>query len=181
MSEYTFTQLRAHYGTGRSYVIRGEGRNRVYGYRKGIQCDAGDIEAHEWCRLVTELINQSGEQLLQQQLREFVKANYWRMDKEELEIYALKLHVCRIFDDPVWVCFIKFNKIYRPEVLESTRLIWIETECCKAPGEIPYIRFLKDQSGGMTCCPHCGRWSYFTVPEETGNLPERNDSNEKAC
>ena len=31
----TFADLRVHYYTGRSYLISGEGRNKVFGYRHG--------------------------------------------------------------------------------------------------------------------------------------------------
>ena len=64
MNEYTFSDLRCHYQTGRSYVVSGEGRNRVYGYRTGVQCNLGDIEQKEWCEIVKELIHRKGEQEL---------------------------------------------------------------------------------------------------------------------
>ncbi len=173
MSEYTFADLRSRYGTGVSYVIRGEGRNRVYGYRSGVMCSLGNIEVHEWRQLVQNLINQSGEQDLHQQLREFMASSYWKMDKESFEHYALELHAARIFDDPQWVDFIGFNSKYRPDVLQSTRLIWILPECCNKPGRIPYARLMKNQSGeNPTCCPHCGRWSPFKLIEE--EITERN-------
>ena len=53
-NEITFAALRCHFQTGRSYVISGEGRNRVYGFRSGVQCDLGDIEKSEWIRMVKE-------------------------------------------------------------------------------------------------------------------------------
>ena len=40
----TFSDLRAHYGTGRAYLISQKGREKKYGYRKGIQTDIGDLE-----------------------------------------------------------------------------------------------------------------------------------------
>lgn len=181
MRDFDFAQLRARYGTGRSYTIRGEGRYRECGYRSGIQCAAGDIEVHEWRRMVMALINQYGEQKLHQQLREFLKKHFWKMDREALEHYALELHACRIFDDPLWVSFIEFNKAYRPNVLESTRLVWILPECCMAPGQITHARLLQDQSGERTCCPHCGRWSHFQILNESDTLIERKESYEKTC
>ena len=56
MREFTFDDLRCRHFTGRSYIKSGEGRNRVYGYRTGIQCDLGDVEQSEWFRMVRELI-----------------------------------------------------------------------------------------------------------------------------
>ena len=35
MSEISFADLRCRFQTGRSYIVSGEGRNRVYGYRSG--------------------------------------------------------------------------------------------------------------------------------------------------
>ena len=37
----TFADLRVHYYTGRSYLISGEGRDKVFGYRHGVMTDIG--------------------------------------------------------------------------------------------------------------------------------------------
>ena len=73
MSELSFAALRCRYQTGRSYVVSGEGRNRIYGYRNGVQCDLGDIERKDWCEMVRELIQREGEQELYQQLLQHLK------------------------------------------------------------------------------------------------------------
>ena len=73
-NEITFAALRCHFQTGRSYVISGEGRNRVYGFRSGVQCDLGDIEKSEWIRMVKEHISRQGEEELHQHLLECVQA-----------------------------------------------------------------------------------------------------------
>lgn len=39
----TFADLRVHYYTGRSYLISGEGRDKVFGYRHGVMTDIGDL------------------------------------------------------------------------------------------------------------------------------------------
>ena len=57
-----------HYYTGRSYLISGEGRDKVFGYRHGVMTDIGDLPEAEWTRLAKQLIRQSGEQELYQQL-----------------------------------------------------------------------------------------------------------------
>ena len=72
-NEITFAALRCHFQTGRSYVISGEGRNRVYGFRSGVQCDLGDIEKSEWIRMVKEEISRQGEEELHQQLLQHLK------------------------------------------------------------------------------------------------------------
>ena len=114
----TFTELRVHYRTGRAYTISGSGRDRVTGYRSGIMCDLGDIEESEWCQMVRDLIDQSGEKELHNQLLEYIRETYpWCKTKAEREQEALELHTCRIFDNKKWVSFTEFNQKYRPEVL----------------------------------------------------------------
>lgn len=116
----TFSDLRAHFGTGRAYLISQYGREKKYGYRKGIQTDIGDLEVSEWKRLVRELIERAEEQELQEQLVEWVKSHYkWLHTKDEVELYALKLHAFRIFDNKEWVGYLAFNQAYRPEILNK--------------------------------------------------------------
>lgn len=59
--ELTFADLRHHFGTGRAYIKSGSGRDRVYGYRRGIMTDIGDIEESEWKGLMLDLIQRSNE------------------------------------------------------------------------------------------------------------------------
>ena len=90
-NEITFAALRCHFQTGRSYVISGEGRNRVYGFRSGVQCDLGDIEKSEWIRMVKEEISRQGEQELHQQLLQHLKdQNYAKESRAEIEFKALQ-------------------------------------------------------------------------------------------
>lgn len=164
MSELTFEDLRIHYGTGRAYTISGKGRDRVMGYRVGMQCNLGDIEVSEWIAMVKELIVQSGEQELYEQLYTHMKEhNYRKATRSELEQEVLELHAARIFDDPLWVDFIPFNKRFRPQVLQSVRLIWVKNTCCRKPGQVTQV-LLEAQAGRDTiCCPYCGRWTEFEI------------------
>ena len=165
MSELSFAALRCRFQTGRSYVISGEGRNRVYGYRTGVQCDLGDIERTEWADMIRELIQQKGEQKLQQQLLQHLKDhNYAKETKAELEFKALELHADRIFDNELWVDFLVFNQKNRPEVIASTRLILIMPECCKNPGYLTQTSYEENES--YNYCPHCGRWTEISLAEE---------------
>ena len=68
MSEFTFLDLRCRFQTGRSFVVSGKGRNRIYGYRNGVQCALGDLERSKWCELAREMIDLKGEQELHKQL-----------------------------------------------------------------------------------------------------------------
>lgn len=163
MSDLSYANLRCHYQTGRSYVISGEGRNRVYGYRTGVQCNLGDIEQKEWCQMVRDLIQREDEQKLYQQLLQHLKDhNYAKESIKELEFKALQLHASRIFDNEAWVDFLKFNRKYRPEIASSARLVWIVPECCKSPGEVTQTMLDSHKHiDNRACCPHCGRWVRF--------------------
>lgn len=120
--ELTFEDLREHFGTGRAYIKSGTGRDRVYGYRSGVMTNIGDIEESEWAELMMDLIERSGEQELQDLLRRWAKDHCaWLHSKREIEMYALRLHSSRIFENPNWVALEQFNTQYRgqslPEVI----------------------------------------------------------------
>ena len=118
--DLSFADLRVHYGTGRSNVISGFGRNCKREYRRGVQTNLGDLKISEWTRLMHALIAHVGEQQLHSMLIEWVRQNYpWNWSKGEIEHYALKLHACRIFGDPKWIDYIPFNRKYRPDVLKG--------------------------------------------------------------
>ena len=69
MSEISFADLRCRFQTGRSYIVSGEGRNRVYGYRNGVQCALGDLERSQWSEMASDLIERKGEQELYKKLK----------------------------------------------------------------------------------------------------------------
>ena len=77
---------------------------------------------------------------------------------------ALQLHISRIFDNPRWVNFIPFNREYRPEVLEHANLVTVINECCGKPGEVTQEQ-IDGACTGTVACPHCGRWSSFSIVE----------------
>ena len=165
MSELTFEDLRVHFGTGRAYTISGKGRDRVMGYRVGMQCDLGDIEISEWIAMVKELIVQTGEQELYEQLHTHMKEhNYTKATKSELEQQVLELHAARTFDNPLWVDFIPFNKRFRPEVLRTVKLVSVMPECCKKAGFLTEARYReRDPNCDENFCPHCGRWTKISL------------------
>ena len=71
-ADLTFEDLRAHFGTGRSYIKSGSGRDAVYGYRSGVMTNIGDIEENEWAQLMMDLVIRSGETALQEQISDRV-------------------------------------------------------------------------------------------------------------
>ena len=165
MAELTFEDLRCHYQNGRALLISGEGRNRVYGYRTGVQCKLGDIERSEWIQMVKDAIDRAGEQALYEQLLQHLKDhNYTRASRAELEFKALALHASRIFDDELWVDYLQFNQKYRTEVIDPTRLVLLMPDCCKKAGQLTWARFEENREYG--CCPHCDRWTEIRLLEE---------------
>lgn len=161
--ELTFENLRDKYGTFRSERIT-DGRlgEKRYRSRVGVQTEVGDIVEPLWMNLVKDLIIQSGEETLYKQLKAFLQINRGRIqEKNSLEKEALELHAARIFDNPMWVCFIPFNKKYRPEILETADLVTIITDCCNKPGKVTKQRIEWNKYYKGTDCPHCGKLSSF--------------------
>lgn len=159
----TFEDLRMHYRTGRSVLISGTGRDRKYGYRHGVQCNLGDLEEADWVSQVKDLIERSGEKQLYNELLEWCKENnFARESEKDLRFRALELHASRIFDDERWVDYLAFNRRYRPEVIDPSRLRWIRTECCNKPAQTT-IKLIEEIYDNRTSCPICGRWSFFEV------------------
>lgn len=110
MSNYTFSELRWHYMTGRPYVVSGVGRNRVMGYRHGVMCNLGDLELSDWQQRVLSLIEQSGEMELYKKLIAYVKAHYpWCRTVSAIELKALQLHAARIFENLSWSGYAQFR------------------------------------------------------------------------
>lgn len=171
IGELKFSDLRVHYGTGWAVHISGTGRNKKFRYRHGMMTDLGDLEIYEWKSLLNALIEHHGEQEIQQQLRQWSRAECrWLHSEDEVEEYALSLHAARIFEDPAWAGYVPFNRQYRPEILETAKLVWIKTSCCQEAGQVT-----KEQLDKAVCmndrirCPHCGRYSefYTCTPEDT--------------
>ena len=118
----TFADLRVHYYTGRSYLISGEGRNKVFGYRHGVMTDIGDLPEAEWTRLAKQLIRQSGEQKLYQQLFAWEREqSHWEQSSSQFDLDVLSLHMARLPDNPAWCDFIPFNRKYRPKCFAKQR------------------------------------------------------------
>ena len=110
--ELTFADLRIHYYTGHSYLISGEGRNKVIGYRSGVMTDIGDLSEDEWIGLAKQLIHQSGEQELYQQLLTWEKEHrHWKRKEPQLELDVLSMHIARLPDDPAWCDFMQLSQL----------------------------------------------------------------------
>lgn len=165
--DLTFENLEYKYGTGRSYTISGTGRDRVLGYRCGVQTKLGDIELSEWMDLMRMVIEQAGEQKLHADLVQWESEhNYCRRKKADLEQYALELHSSRIFDNPAWVDFIPFNARYRPEAILGVDTLDVFMSCCKKWGTVTKIQTENyKQNEKYVSCPFCGRFAKYHFNE----------------
>lgn len=95
IQELTCEQIRIHFGTGRSILVSGTGRDKKYTYRSGCMTDIGDILDADWFALARFIIERDGEQDLYNGLVEYVNGCAWLRSKSEREEYALDLHMAR--------------------------------------------------------------------------------------
>lgn len=161
-SALTFENLR---WSGESGVdtSTGKGAYKKVSYRTGVMTKLGDIEIKVWMQLMEQLIERSGEQWLLDALFQWEKEHsYAKTSAAKLRESALELHSAWIFDNPAWVCYLPFNKQYRPAVLEQAHIVTVVNECCGLPGEVTLEQIDRAFDGGI-CCPHCGRWSKFAI------------------
>lgn len=165
MTKTRLGDLCCHYQTGRSYIVSGEGKNRVYGYRNGVQCNLGDIERSEWVKMVKHAIQMAGEQELFTHLLDYLdEHNHSKEASKELEFQALQMHAARLFDNEEWVDFLEFNQKYRPNIIVSTMIVRVKPDCCKKVGTITKAMLdAHSKPDDLICCPHCGRWTHFKV------------------
>lgn len=75
--------------------------------------EEGDIEIEEWTARIKQVIESHGEQEITDRLIEYVQQLPWARDEsiKDIEIYALKLHADRIFENPMWVGYKDFHGI----------------------------------------------------------------------
>ncbi len=159
----TFDDLRLQNGTGRAILLSGSGRDKKYSYRCGVQCRLGDIEQSEWMQMMRSLIERSGEELLHRQLLCWYKEHsYLKESSEQTALSVLEQHSMRLFDDPMWVDYLKFNQRYRPEMLADVTVAAVRSACCNTPFLTTQALLEKTQNG-TTCCQICGRWSEYEV------------------
>ena len=158
----SFSTLKWGVGTGID-TSTGKGAYKKASYRLGVMTELGDIEETLWYQLMEQLIERQGEQCLLDFLIQWEREhNYRKQSAADIRKEALQSHSHRIFDNPRWVCFIPFNRQFRPSVLEQARIVTVINECCGLPGEVTREQ-IDGAHSGTVCCPHCGRWSPFEI------------------
>lgn len=163
VSSLTYEDLCPHYGTGQA-ISKGTGRDKSYTYRQGKATNIGDIELSIWISLVKGLIERNGEQELYEKLKEFMREYGFPDVEKSLNKTPLDMFARRIFDDPEWVDYLKFNQKYRPEVVKKSKLVTVVCSCCNKPGSIT-VEML-NKAVDSVYCPICGRYSEFVVIDQ---------------
>lgn len=164
MEHLSFEDIRWRYGVFHP-TSTGAGRDKQYSAWIGVQTSLGEIEKGVWYQAAEALIQKAGEQKLLEALTDWEsRHNYAKDSARTVRHKALQLHISRIFDNPRWVNFIPFNREYRPEVLEHASLVTVINECCGKPGEVTQEQ-IDGACTGTVACPHCGRWSSFSIVE----------------
>jgi hypothetical protein len=81
----SYADIRPHYGTFRSILISGSGRNKVFKNRTGIMTNIGDIEESEWLDLAIAVVDSKGDNAEFQKTLEWVKrqSKYNRLKTEK--------------------------------------------------------------------------------------------------
>ena len=168
VSKISFEDIYIHYSTGRSIVKDiYSPYSRRSSYRSGFMTNLGDIEHSVWMRLAEKVIELAGETKLFQHMNEHLKQDSfpWIKSREERWETALEYHCARLFDSPLWIDYISFNREYRPDVLERANIIWIAYSCCQLPFEVTQQRY--DSYFHIQAiynrCPFCGQESEHKV------------------
>ena len=164
LSDLTFEDLCPHYGTGRSmFTGRDRYGGKMYSYRSGIATNMGDVEISVWKKLAIRLIERAGETELFSSLKNFQDENRCGSNSD-FEQHVLELHIRRVFDDPAWVGFVKFNKLYRPVILKKANLLRVICCCCEQEGVVTRERIDRD-GPDKVICPVCGKYSEYRICE----------------
>lgn len=180
LGSITFEEIRWQYGVFRCDST-GAGRDKRYFPWHGVKTKLGEIEEKEWYSLAETLIKYKREESLLNHLIQWGKRHdFLNSSPSEIHREALQLHAARIFDNPEWVGFISFNQEYRPQVLESANLVLVCMDCCSESGFITQEQ-INRATNGTVPCPHCGRWSKYTVLERPLKSGVLNASFEQDC
>lgn len=165
LSVVTVADIRWQHGTFRTFSS-GSGRDKKYWSRSGVQTSIGDVQEELWYRIAEHVAKRDGEGWLVDALVEWECVhNYRELKSAELREEALCSYSHRLFDNPRWVLYIPFNRKFRPQVLETAGLVTIMPNCCNIPGETTQAQ-IDHAYQHQICCPHCGRWTEFSIVGE---------------
>lgn len=148
------------YATGQGQTT-GAGRNKQHSYRQGVQTPVGDIELSVWIKAAEYIVERDGLQEELEHLRPYA-IDYGGgsiLSKQISHASLLDMCLSAIYRNPVWVSFVPYNRQYHPELLNTTSMVEVVTDCCQIRCEVPTVQIhTEDRS---VHCPVCGRWTSF--------------------
>lgn len=157
------------YATGVA-ISHGSGRDKKYSYRSGVMTELGDIEESLWYQLAEGISKRDGDEWLVDALTEWeCEHNYTGESAKGLRKKALQAYIDQLCDNPRWVGYIPFNRVYRPDVLKRTHIVTVINYCCWKPGQVTQEQ-IDSANQQKVYCPHCGRFSTYTILD-SGELP----------
>lgn len=166
-TQLTRENLRYMHGTGQEISFKNSQGNKVSNYRVGVQTALGDIEISLWMELVRKLIEQENDQEIFEQLLEWEMDNNHIGSKSKNDILreAMQSYTYRIYDNKAWVDYVRFNRIYRPEVLDNdSMLITVNLVCCGKKCRVPLEQIQHNHEAPDTIpCPYCGNYTTFRI------------------
>ena len=157
--------LIALHETGKSVLVSGAGKDKVFRYRVGKQTPIGDIEQSVWKVLVYRLAEKCGEEKLLEQYREWVKTNVsWIQNKKTAEMGAMELYVSNQHLNRKWWGYVSFNRAYYPERLnDDPSLLSVIPDCCRKQFRVPPEGIRQNHlEQQVISCPYCKDSSKFT-------------------
>ncbi|MCD7991935.1 MAG: hypothetical protein LUK37_09220 [Clostridia bacterium] len=157
--------IRFLFGTGMG-MTKGRGRDKEKFFRKGVQTEIGDIREDVWYQLAEQVIGLHGETWLLEALETWYREmKHYPRHGFDVHKMALELHSNRIFNSEGWIDYLRFNRRFRPEVLEGRRFPKVRVDCCQ--GEICEVTEEMIQRGSAPC-PRCGAFRDYEVIEWPG-------------
>ena len=166
VSQLTDENLRCHYETGLNIMTKNSQGHKASWYRKGVHTNLGDIEKSLWIELVKQLIERENDQSLFDMLLEWEKAanHIHSMTEKDFVYEALKAYACRIYDNKAWFDYVRFNRKYRPAILDNdSTLIPVCFDCCGCEDRIPREQIKHNyETSYMVPCPFCNKYTTFS-------------------
>lgn len=166
-SRITRDNLRFMHGTGQGSSYKNSQGYKISSYRVGIQTAIGDIEVSLWMELVQKVIEQENDQEIFGQLLEWEKDNNHIGSNTKTDILqsAMQSYTYRIYDNKAWWDYVRFNRKYRPDVLDNDpTLTLVCLACCGSECRVPLEQSLHIHDATDTIpCPFCNKYTEFSI------------------
>lgn len=107
--KYTLENLKCGLRTFRTST-RGTGKDKKVTCHSLVQTPVGEMEVDKWIKLMQKAIKNAGESEIYSRLLEYAVNLPWIHSEKEAIQYATELHSLRIFENPEWVGYEKWQK-----------------------------------------------------------------------